>query len=74
MQEIGFGANSERYEGFDPPIWTPLEIHFDLPEPLTDEQIDALFPMNQLGDDPRWVDAINRMKETNRKAREAQTG
>ena len=60
----------ERYTGFDPPIWMPMEISFTLKEPLTDAQIDALFPLDQLGDDPRWVEAINKMKETNRRARE----
>lgn len=44
-------------------------ISFTLKEPLTDQQIDALFPLDQLGDDPRWVEAINKMKETNRRAR-----
>ena len=45
-------------------------IEFTLKEPLTDEQINALFPLDQLGDDPRWIEAINRMKETNRRARD----
>lgn len=43
-------------------------LTFTLEKPLTDEQIDALFPLDQLGDDPRWVEAINKMKEANRGA------
>jgi hypothetical protein len=66
---IEFDSRQDRYTGFDPPIWTPLEMSFTLETPLTDEQIDALFPLDQLGDDPRWVEAINKMKETNRRAR-----
>ena len=69
IREIQFDANSQRYTGFDPPIWEPMEISFTLKEPLTDEQIDALFPLDQLGDDPRWAEAIKRMKDANRRAR-----
>ena len=71
IQEIRYDERNEndRYIGFDPPIWEPMEISFECP-PLTDEQIDALFPLDQLGDDPRWVDAIRRMKDANRRERE----
>jgi hypothetical protein len=70
MKEAEFDSRQDRYTGFYPPIWTPMEISFTLETPLTDEQIDALFPLDQLGDDPRWLEAIQKMKETNRRARE----
>ena len=70
IKGVIFDSRQDRYTGFDPPIWTPMEISFTLEQSLTEEQIDALFPLDQLGDDPRWVEAIQRMKETNRRAME----
>ena len=70
MKEIEFDARQDRYTGFDPPLWEPIEFTVTLKEPLTEEQIDALFPLDQLGDDPRWVEAINKLKEASRRARE----